>query len=91
MKKSIKLLITGTVQGVFFRDFVGENAKKLKLRGHVRNLDDGRLEVRFEGEGKDVDEMVELCKAGPKHASIRRVDVVEEPFQDFKDFKILHI
>ena len=66
MKKSIKLFITGTVQGVFFRDFVGESAKKLKLRGYVRNLDDGRMEVRIEGEGKDVEEMVELFKMNPK-------------------------
>jgi len=91
MKKSVKLFVTGTVQGVFFRNFVDENAKKLKLRGYVRNLEDGRVEIRFEGEGKDVEGMIEMCKSGPKHASIRRVDVVEEPYQDFKDFKILHI
>jgi acylphosphatase len=91
MKKSIKMFITGTVQGVFFRDFVKENAKKLGIRGYVRNLEDARLEAWFEGEGKNVMEMVEICKQGPKHASIRRVDVQEETFQDFKDFKVLTI
>ncbi len=91
MKKSIRLYITGTVQGVFFRDFIKESADNLELKGYVRNLEDGRVEVRFEGDGKKVDEMTEICKKGPKHASIRRVDVIEEPFQDFGDFKILHI
>lgn len=85
------MYITGTVQGVFFRDFVKQEAKKLGLRGYVRNLEDARLEIWFEGEGKNCDEMIEVCKKGPKHASIRRVDVQEETFQDFKEFKVLTI
>ena len=91
MKKSFKMYITGTVQGVFFRDFVKDAAKNLELRGYVRNLDDGRLEIWFEGDGKKCEEMIAVCKAGPKHASIRRVDVQEEAFQDFKEFKVMTI
>ena len=91
MKKSYKMYITGTVQGVFFRDFVKEEAKKLGLKGYVRNLDDGRLEIWFEGDGKKTEEMIKICKIGPKHASIRRVDLQEEQFQDFKEFKALTI
>ena len=91
MKKSYKMYITGTVQGVFFRDFVKDAAKNLELRGYVRNLDDGRLEIWFEGDGKKCEEMTAICKSGPKHASIRRVDVQEEQFQDFKEFKVITI
>ena len=91
MKKSVRLYITGTVQGVFFRDFIKESADALGLKGYARNLEDGRVELRFEGAGKKVEEMTEICRKGPKHASIRRVDVIDETFQGFEDFKILHI
>ena len=91
MKKSIRLYITGTVQGIFFRGFVKENAEKLNVKGFVRNLEDGRVEVFLEGDSDAVDKMIELCKKGPKHSMIRKVEEKTEKFQDFKTFKVLHI
>ena len=91
MKKSIRLYITGTVQGIFFRGFVKENAERHNVKGFVRNLEDGRIEIFLEGNSEDVNKMIELCKKGPKHAQIRKVETKEEKFQDFKTFKVLHI
>ena len=91
MKKSVRLYIEGTVQGVFFRNFVKENAEKNNVHGFVRNLDDGRVEVFLEGDNEKVDKMIDVCKKGPKHSQIRKVEEKEEKFQGFKDFKILHI
>lgn len=91
MKKSMRLYITGTVQGVFFRAFVKENAERYNVKGFVRNLEDGRLEIFLEGNSDDVNKMVELCKKGPKHSQIRKVEEKPEKFQDFKAFKVLHI
>ena len=91
MKKSIRLYISGTVQDVFFRSYIKENAEKLDVRGFIRNLEDGRVEIFLEGNGKEVDTMTELCKKGPRHAQIRGMEIKEERFQDFKNFKILHI
>jgi acylphosphatase len=91
MKKANRLYIEGTVQGVFFRQFIKENAERQNLRGFVRNLEDGRVEVFIEGDNDSVDKMIELCKNGPKHSQIRNVEIKEEKFQDFKEFKILHI
>ncbi|MBU2053171.1 MAG: acylphosphatase [Nanoarchaeota archaeon] len=91
MKKSVRLYIDGTVQGVFFRAFVKENAERHNVKGFVRNLEDGRAEVFLEGDNKDVNKMIELCKKGPKHSQIRKVEVKSETFQDFKVFKILHV
>ena len=90
MKKSIRLYITGTVQDVFFRGFIKENAEKHNVKGFVRNLEDGRIEVFIEGDANDVNKMIELCKKGPKHAQIRNVEEKEERFQDMKGFKVLH-
>ena len=91
MKKSVRLYIQGTVQGVFFRNFIKEKEEKDEVRGFVRNLEDGRVEVFLEGDNDKVDKMIELCKKGPKHSQIRKVEEKEEKFQDFKNFKVLHI
>jgi acylphosphatase len=91
MKKAVRLYITGTVQGIFFRQFVKDNAERYNLFGFVRNLEDGRLEVFVEGDMENVDKMIELCQKGPKHSQIKKVDVKDEKIQDFKEFKILHI
>ncbi len=91
MKKSSRLYISGTVQGIFFRNFVKENAERHNVKGFVRNLEDGRIEVFLEGNIDDVAKMIELCKQGPKHSQIQKVEEKEETFQDFKTFKVLHI
>lgn len=91
MKKSVRLYVDGTVQGVFFRVFIKENAERYDVKGFVRNLDDGRIEIFLEGNTDNVNKMIELSKKGPKHSQIRNVEIKPERFQDLKVFKILHI
>lgn len=91
MKKSVRLYINGSVQGVFFRDFIKQNAEKQDVKGFVRNLEDGRIEVFLEGDPDKVNSMIELCKKGPKHSQIKNVEIKTEKFQDFRNFKVLHI
>jgi acylphosphatase len=91
MKKSVRLYITGTVQGVFFRSFIKENAERYNVKGFTRNLEDGRIEIFLEGDSNDVNKMIELCKKGPKHSQIKNVEIKPETFQSFKSFKVLHI
>lgn len=91
MKKAVRLYIFGIVQGVFFRNFVKESADKLNLKGYVRNKEDGSVEVWIEGNNEDVEKMIEMCKQGPKHSVIKRLDIIEEKMQDMKEFKILSI
>lgn len=91
MKKAVRIYISGTVQGIFFRQFLKENAEKNDIRGFARNLEDGRVEIFAEGESDNVNKMVELCRKGPKYSKIQKVEIKEEKLQDFKEFKILHI
>jgi len=91
MKKSVRLYINGTVQGIFFRAFIKENAERYNVKGFTRNLEDGRIEIFLEGNSEEVNKMIELCKKGPKHSKIRNVEIKPERFQDFKVFKVLHI
>lgn len=91
MKKSIRLFIKGSVQGIFFRQFIKDHADKNNIKGYVRNLEDGRVEIFIEGDSEKVENMVQICKRGPNHAQIRNVEEKKESFQEFKEFKILRI
>ena len=70
----------GRVQGVFFRDSVRRAAESAGVAGWARNCDDGSVEAVFEGPEDAVERLVELCRSGPGHADVSRLDVTgEEP------------
>ena len=88
--KRIRLRISGRVQGVVFREFTRRRSAELGVRGFVRNLADGSVEVVFEGTERAVDEAVESAKQGPPLASAIEVCVEEEPpTGEFVEFRIL--
>ena len=70
---SVHAIVYGRVQGVFFRSFVEEQALYLGLKGYVRNLPSGDVEVVAEGERERVEELVGYLKAGPPVAKVKRV------------------
>jgi acylphosphatase len=76
--KRVRVLVSGDVQGVAFRWSTREEAAGRGLSGWVRNLPDGRVEAVFEGPPDEVDAMVAWCRAGPRWATVSRVDAVEE-------------
>jgi acylphosphatase len=81
--KRVRVIVSGLVQGVFFRATCGSLARERDLGGYVRNLPDGRLEAAFEGPDDAVDEMVGWCRGGPNHARVEHIDVIdEEPVGD---------
>ncbi len=91
MKKSVRLYVSGFIQGIFYRAHVKENAERLNVKGFVRNLEDSRVEVFLEGDSDDVRKMIDICGKGVKSAEIRNVEIKEERFQDFKNFQILKV
>lgn len=83
MTRRARVVISGRVQGVFFRVTCAEHARELGLGGSVRNLPDGSVEAVFEGPEEAVDAMVGWCRTGPPLARVDRVEVVpEEPVGD---------
>jgi len=72
------VLITGRVQGVFFRSETRKQALSLSLTGWVRNLADGRVEAIFEGAAGNVDAMLSWCRRGPPLAVVNHVDARHE-------------
>jgi acylphosphatase len=90
MKKAARYTIKGTVQGVFFRQFIKEQAATLKLTGYARNKEDGSVEVHVEGEKEAVERLEQQLRTGPKHSHIRNVEKEEKKWTgEYKEFKIL--
>lgn len=73
--KTVKVRLTGRVQGVWFRGWTAERARHLDLGGWVRNRNDGSLEAFFCGAGDAVDEMLAQMKLGPSAARIDDMEV----------------
>ena len=72
---SVRAIVYGRVQGVFFRAFVEEHAQRLGLVGYVRNLPSDAVEVVAEGEREQVNKLVERLKTGPPTAIVDRVEI----------------
>jgi acylphosphatase len=89
--KTFRIYISGTVQGVFFRKDMLSKALAIGVRGFIRNLGDGRVEVLVEGRDDRVNEMIEECKKGTLHAKVDKVELKEMKHQGFKEFKILNV
>lgn len=89
MKVRAHVLISGRVQGVFFRSETRHEARRRGVKGWVRNLVNGRVEAVFEGEQEAVKELIEFCKHGPPGARVAKVDVKWEAYTgEFYDFEI---
>lgn len=89
MNTRVYILVSGKVQGVFFRSSAKKRADELRLTGWVKNLDDGRVEAVFEGEQEKVDKMVEWCRKGPNYSEVKDIQVIPEKYTgEFKDFSV---
>ena len=77
MQTHKQIFISGQVQGVFFRDSTRQVATELALTGGVRNLSDGRVEVRVTGDEVVVQELIKWLKIGPKFAKVSTIEVVD--------------
>ncbi|WOK96165.1 hypothetical protein Cni_G04872 [Canna indica] len=86
--KTLRVVIKGRVQGVFFRDWTVQTARELGLNGWVRNRRDGSVEALFCGDPPAVDEMVERrCRIGPPAAVVTALNSFpsdEDPGQGFQ-------
>lgn len=76
--RSVRLRITGRVQGVGYRAWAVETARRLGLRGWVRNRADGSVEALVTGDDDAVAAMIEACRKGPFAARVAEVAVSED-------------
>jgi acylphosphatase len=89
--KQAHIYISGMVQGVGFRGFIKSNAKRLGLKGWVRNLPDGRVEAILQGEKQVIESMIEEINKGNILSEVREMDVIWEDTQEVHDdFTVVH-
>jgi len=72
-----QLHIRGTVQGVWYRESMRQEAERLGVTGWVRNRFDGSVEALVQGTPEAVEAIIEWCKRGPERAEVARVEIAE--------------
>jgi len=87
--KAVKVIIYGKVQGVGFRNFIFLHAKRLNIKGYVKNNPDGTVEAVFEGDEDNINKMIELCKRGPERARVDKIDIKDTEIKNYQDFRII--
>ena len=86
---TVRITVSGYVQGVGFRYFVLREASKLGLTGYAENLPGGQVEIVASGDKGLVDDLVKAVRIGPRHASVNDIQLEEiKPPVHYPDFKI---
>ena len=85
------LLISGRVQGVFYRATTQREASQRGLTGWVRNLPDGRVEATIEGSSDQVKDLIAWCRKGPAGAQVGEIEVHWEDYRgEFQQFQVTY-
>ena len=88
-KTTRHVIISGRVQGVWFRGWTKQQASSLGLTGWVRNRRDGTVEAIFQGDAEDIDAMLNACWQGPPAASVADIRVADGVLSNFHNFRHL--
>ncbi len=83
-----RAVITGEVQGVFFRDTARREAESRAVAGWVANRPDGAVEAVFEGEQDSVEAILEFCRRGPGRARVEAIAITEEEPEGLSGFEV---
>lgn len=85
----IRVLVSGRVQGVWYRRSAQAKAKELSITGWAHNLIDGKVEMLCEGEEKNIQEFLVWAKKGPFFARVSDIEVREEEYRgEFASFEV---
>lgn len=87
--KTIRLIIKGKVQGVFYRATAKDVAEQFDIKGWARNLPDRNVEITATATEEILQKFIEWCKQGPPKAKVDEVIIEELNDQDFRDFRII--
>jgi acylphosphatase len=91
MEKRVHTIVLGSVQGVGYRWFVQQTAKALGLKGFVRNLVDGTVEIEAQGNQHSIEEFLRKVRIGPLGAYVSNVKIREKEIEfDSMSFEIRH-
>ena len=86
--KSLQIIVSGKVQGVFFRDSTRRKANELGLVGYVENLDNGAVEVVTQGDELKLNELIKFIKNNPGHSKVKDIKIKDKELEKFDGFGI---
>jgi acylphosphatase len=86
--QTVHLLISGKVQGVFFRQASRKMAEKLNIKGWIKNTPDERVEAMITGEENNINDFIKWCKKGPERARVKEVIVSKQEETFFEKFEV---
>ena len=90
-QQRVHVLVSGKVQGVFFRQALKVIARKNNVFGWVRNLTDKRVEAILEGDSKSVNMVIEWTRIGPANSRVDNIEVSNQEFKnEFSTFEVLY-
>ncbi len=89
MNRRVHVIVVGRVQGVCFRDYTRKKSLELGLRGWVRNLPTGDIEIRAEGPAARLSALAIWCRQGPPMAKVIDISVRwEDSLDEFDEFRV---
>lgn len=88
MELTYSIIVTGKVQGVFYRQSTKEKAIAIGVKGIVRNENDGSVKIIATGTKEQLDKLIEWCRQGPPKARVDTVNAKEELYRNFMSFSI---
>ena len=86
--KCAHLIVSGRVQGVFFRANVKDKAFQLGLKGYAKNLENNDVEIVVQGNEEKINELIDFIKKGPGIASVTGIQIRHKEPENFKTFEI---
>lgn len=89
MNKTVAILITGRVQGVWYRKYTMDKAIELGINGYVRNLPDDSVYILATGSSEQLDALVQWCYIGSPKSKVEKVTISDEPFSVINGFHIM--
>ncbi|MBN2017186.1 MAG: acylphosphatase [Candidatus Cloacimonetes bacterium] len=89
--KKLHIIIKGIVQGVAFRYFTTYNARQYNLYGYVKNLYNGEVEIKVQGDAENLEPFIDKIKLGPPSARVDNIIIEEDPEQtEYDSFEIVY-
>ena len=91
MIRTVKILISGRVQGVYFRRFTKNKAQDLGVKGSVKNMEDGLVEIIAQADADILEPFIQWCHKGPITARVDQVELIEIQMAEdgFTSFEIV--
>jgi acylphosphatase len=88
-QQTIFIIVSGKVQGVYYRQSAKERAIELKINGEIKNMPDGSVTIKVTGTKEQLNDFIQWCRQGPKGAVVTDVKFTEIPLQLFDHFTII--